>query len=114
MNTEQRSGAALPHLQKEKDVAMPRRVWGLIGCMLLAAWFIAAPLGTGQPLRAAPLADNPTNTGTPLPPTPTATPRPTGTSTPGTATSVVATDTATPETQPTATPKRRTPDRGPD
>jgi len=96
---------------------MPRRVWGLIGCLLLAAWVIFAPLSSGRSLRAAPLADNPTNTGTPLPPSPTDTPRPTATSTPGTPVTVIATDTPTAETQPTETPTprpRRTPDRNPD
>jgi len=94
---------------------MPQRVWVLIGCFVLAAWMVALPVRGGQPLRAAPLADQPTNTGTPLPPTPTTT-QPPGTPTP---TGQLPPNTPTPTGQlppdtPTATPKERTPQRGDD
>jgi uncharacterized repeat protein (TIGR01451 family) len=85
----------------------------VIICLLLVAWVFVAPLGSGSTLRAAPLADQPTNTGTPLPPTPT-TQSTSETPTTGTP-QVVPTDTPTPSgpESPTATPKSP-PQRGND
>ncbi|HEX5689872.1 MAG TPA: DUF11 domain-containing protein, partial [Roseiflexaceae bacterium] len=91
---------------------MPRRVWGLIGCLLAIAGILALSLSSVSTLRAAPLGVDPTNTGTPLPPTPTDTTVP---DTPTATGQVVPTDTPTTGTEsPTATPKPRTPDRDKD
>src|SRR5690349_5874237 len=96
------ASSALRPADKEKEEHMPRRVWGLIGCLLAIAGILAVSLSSVSTLRAAPLGVDPTNTGTPLPPTPT------DTSVPGTPTAtgqVGPTDTPTtgPES-PTATP----------
>ena len=91
---------------------MPRRVGGLIGGLTAVAWLIVMLLGSAPVLRAAPLAVDPTFTGTPLPPTPTDTSVP---NTPTATGQVGPTDTPTtgPDV-PTATPKPRTPQRDDD
>ena len=74
---------------------MRRRAWGLIGCLVLAAWMFVAPtIGAAVPDRGLRL-DQPTTPG--LPPTPT--PIPITTDTP------LAAPTDTPPTAPTATRK---------
>jgi uncharacterized repeat protein (TIGR01451 family) len=82
---------------------MPRRAWGLIGCLILAAWMLAAPtIGGAVPDRGLRL-DQPTTPGLPPTPTPlpiaTDTPLPIATDTP----LPIATD--TPPVAPTATRK---------
>src|SRR5689334_19929739 len=75
---------------------MPRRAWGLIGCLLLAAWMLLAPtIGGAVPDRGLRLAQ-PTTPG--LPPTPTNTPPVSETDTPP------ALETDTPLIPPTDTP----------
>jgi uncharacterized repeat protein (TIGR01451 family) len=93
---------------------MLRRVWWLIGALLLATWVVAAPASSGAALHIAPLLDLTT---TATPPLPTATPnRPT--ITPTTAGPPTATPPDGPSATPTApeppTPTRRPPGDSPD
>jgi len=82
---------------------MLRRVWWLIGSLALAAWLAAILALGGTSLKAAPLAVNPTNTGTSVPRTPTST-RPQLTSTPTSGQQTTPTSQQPPGT-PTATRK---------
>jgi uncharacterized repeat protein (TIGR01451 family)/LPXTG-motif cell wall-anchored protein len=93
---------------------MLRRVWWLIGGLMLAIWMVVAPLPSGAAPNAIPHFDLTGTPATPLPPTATPIPgRPTLTPTPGQPTATVPggpTDTPTsPPGGPTATPKKPPP-----